>query len=383
MADVASSFKSWSATVGSNAPTSSTTIGSGLAPNFQQIQATLRTELGTRSAALTAATTTDLSTKDEGTVLVSNSVGTVAITSFGTVSAGIKKLITFSVTGGTLSITHNGTSLILPAGANITVADGDSLYAESLGSGNWKVHAYYKKDGSPVSGGAPFVDSTPLLKGSADATKLVAFEVDTNTPTGTTVTVTTPAASGTMITDTNAAVSADINARTATNKYATPSSLQGLIVSSTSQATTSGTAITFTGIPTWAKRVTLMLNGVSTNGTNLILAQLGNGSAVTSGYLDYVVNIQGGGSTTTKTTTGFAGDGGGAAFLHYGTFVFTFQTGNTWVCSKSLGGDNTGIARASTGGGIIALAGALDRVILTSVGSTDTFDAGSANIFWE
>lgn len=150
MADIAQSLKTWSQTLGSNLPTSSTTIGTGLAPNLQQIQSTLRYELATRSAAITAATTTDIGVKDEGTVLISNASGTVAITSFGTVSAGIKKLVTFNVTGGALSLTYNATAMILPSLASITVVDGDSLFAESLGAGNWKIHIYTKLDGSSI-----------------------------------------------------------------------------------------------------------------------------------------------------------------------------------------------------------------------------------------
>jgi hypothetical protein len=194
MADVASSLKNWSSTAASNSPTSATTIGTGLAPNFQQIQATLRNELATRSAAVTAAVTTDIGVKDEGTVLVTNVAGTIAITSFGTVSAGIKKLVTFTVSGGSLSITYNATSMILPSAASVTVVTGDSLYAESLGSGNWKVHAYYKQDGSAPSA---FTDTSPIVKGSADATKLLRIEVDGLT-TATTRTVTAQDADITM-----------------------------------------------------------------------------------------------------------------------------------------------------------------------------------------
>jgi hypothetical protein len=148
MADVASSLKNWSSVPASNSPTSATTIGTGLAPNFQQIQATLRNELATRSSAVTAAATTDIGVKDEGTVLVSNAVSTIAITSFGTVSAGIKKLVTFTVTSGAVSITHNATSMILPGAVNVTVTTGMSLFAESLGSGNWKVHFIVSADGN-------------------------------------------------------------------------------------------------------------------------------------------------------------------------------------------------------------------------------------------
>lgn len=164
MADVASSFKNWSSSAASNFPTSSTTIGAGLAPNLQQIQATVRTELGTRSASVTASATTDLGVKDEGTVLVSHLSGTLAITSFGTVSAGIKKLVTFSVSAGTLTITYNASSMILPSLADITVEDGDSLEAESLGSGNWKVHFYEKSSGQAlVSNEVTTITNDPTL----------------------------------------------------------------------------------------------------------------------------------------------------------------------------------------------------------------------------
>lgn len=152
MADIAQSLKSWSSTLGSNLPTSSSTIGTGLAPNLQQIQSTLRYELGSRSASITALATTDIGVQDEGTILILNASGTVAITSFGIVSAGIKKLVTFNVTGGVLSLTYNASSMILPSVANINVLTGDSLLAESLGAGNWKIHAYYKNDGSSITG---------------------------------------------------------------------------------------------------------------------------------------------------------------------------------------------------------------------------------------
>jgi hypothetical protein len=81
-----------------------------------------------------------------------NITGTTTITSFGTVAAGIWRIVTFA---GALTLTHNATSLILPGGASITTAAGDSLIAESLGSGNWKVHVYMPVAGYlSLSGGA-------------------------------------------------------------------------------------------------------------------------------------------------------------------------------------------------------------------------------------
>lgn len=77
--------------------------------------------------------------------------GTTTITSFGTVAAGTKRWGRFT---GALTLTHNGTSLILPGGANITTAAGDRFTAISLGSGNWLVHSYTKANGEAVVGGS-------------------------------------------------------------------------------------------------------------------------------------------------------------------------------------------------------------------------------------
>lgn len=75
--------------------------------------------------------------------------GTTTITGFGTVAAGTKRWGRFT---GVLTLTHNGTSLILPGAANITTAAGDRFVAVSLGSGNWVVHSYTKASGEAVVG---------------------------------------------------------------------------------------------------------------------------------------------------------------------------------------------------------------------------------------
>ncbi len=65
---------------------------------------------------------------------------------------------------------------------------------------------------------------------------------------------------------------------------------ESLIRLATQQATTSGTFKEFTGIPSWARRITLALWYVSTNGAANILVQLGTGGApTTSGYAGYSV----------------------------------------------------------------------------------------------
>lgn len=76
--------------------------------------------------------------------------GTTTITAFDTVSAGITRKVRFAAA---LTLTHNGTSLILPGSANITTAANDCAEFESLGSGNWVCTQYKKANGTSVVNG--------------------------------------------------------------------------------------------------------------------------------------------------------------------------------------------------------------------------------------
>lgn len=65
--------------------------------------------------------------------------GTTTITAFDTVAAGIRRNVRFQ---GALTLTHNGTSLILPGGQNILTVTDDTAEFLSLGSGNWACISY-------------------------------------------------------------------------------------------------------------------------------------------------------------------------------------------------------------------------------------------------
>ncbi|MFA7308355.1 MAG: hypothetical protein WC026_16985 [Hyphomicrobium sp.] len=108
---------------------------------------------GTLAGALnwaTAATVASATTADIGAA-ASNFVsitGTTTITGLGTIAAGAMRWVKF---GGALTLTHNGTSLILPGGANITTAAGDTAVFVSEGSGNWRCLGYQRANGGIIT----------------------------------------------------------------------------------------------------------------------------------------------------------------------------------------------------------------------------------------
>jgi hypothetical protein len=144
MADVSSNLYSWSTTASSNSPAGATNVGSGLDDNLRQLQATVREGLAHyNSTPVASAGTVDLGAQTGNFLIIS---GTTTITAFGTVSAGIWKVIRFS---GALTLTHNATTLILPGAANITTVAGDQAMFTSEGSGNWRCN-WYARNAVPI-----------------------------------------------------------------------------------------------------------------------------------------------------------------------------------------------------------------------------------------
>lgn len=97
------------------------------------------------TADIASATTTDIGATDEWKLRIT---GTTTITGFGTGANRIR----FLVFAGILTLTHNGTSLILPGGINIITAAGDTCIAQSDGSGNWRILNYTSATGLPLRG---------------------------------------------------------------------------------------------------------------------------------------------------------------------------------------------------------------------------------------
>jgi len=154
------------------------------------------------------------------------------------------------------------------------------------------------------------------------------------------------------------------------------------LVAGTAVASTSGTSIDFTSIPSWVRRITLMLNGVSqgTGSTGFLLIQIGAGSIETSGYSGTGTRLSGGVSNSVAYTNGLGTNLGTLAAFYSGHVIFTNVSGNIWVGSLVLGGSDTSTSLAGT---TKTLSGTLDRIRLTTTTGTDTFDAGSINILYE
>jgi hypothetical protein len=142
----------------------------------------------------------------------------------------------------------------------------------------------------------------------------------------------------------------------------------------------SGASVDFTGIPSWVKRITIVLDVVSqTTGTlPSLLFQLGtSGGIVSTGYV--ALSSTNGGSNTLYTT-GFAcrgANGSNATFT--GIFTFVLFGSNTWIhTSYNIDSANT---QYSAGGGKLALGGTLDRVRIVANGGS--FNGGNINILYE
>ena len=189
---------------------------------------------------------------------------------------------------------------------------------------------------------------------------------------------------------TNAKLASDIDASKLTtgtlpiariaDAAVTPTKLSQPLTLATAQATTSGTSIDFTGIPSWVKRITVMFNAVSTNGSSNYLIRIGAGSYESSGYSSTIWTP----SSSTQSTAGFiAFSPVGAANNAVGIVQLSLLGSNVWVESGALAFGNTNSTGWTSAGQHSGLSGSLDRIRLTTVNGTDTFDAGTINIAYE
>jgi len=230
--------------------------------------------------------------------------------------------------------------------------------------------------------GGVAVNLYPLVSATAVSTATTSF---TASIASTTMTVTAVGsgviAVGQVITGTGVTAGTTILAQLTGSAGST-----GTYTVSASQ-TVASTTITIIGldfynIPSTAKRITVMFDGVSTNGASNVILQLGDSGGIeTTGYVGgHTAFATSSVSSSSQTTHITVYSQASAADAFSGAGTICLLSGNTWAAS---GNTFSAVPRGTLFASSKTLSGTLDRIRITSGGGTDTFDAGSINVMWE
>lgn len=180
------------------------------------------------------------------------------------------------------------------------------------------------------------------------------------------------------------ATTAEVQAGTDDAHGITPADLRaGFAVYLTPIATTSGTSHDFTGIPSWARNILLMWDGVSTNGTSDIIVQLGDaGGFENTGYSGAAWTYQG--ATVGNFSAGFILDPAAtAASINHGQMQIILMDPATHTWTETSISGRSDVAAGRLGAGSKSLSEALTGLRLTTAGGVNTFDAGKINcMYW-
>jgi hypothetical protein len=142
-------------------------------------------------------------------------------------------------------------------------------------------------------------------------------------------------------------------------------------------------ALTYTAIPSWVRKITILIADANTSGTSPIIFQIGVTTLTTSGYKN---------SKTNQTSTGTAGSynasatgaeisQGSASSNITGSVTFTRALGDVWTWSGVFGGSVTNFMMTTCGN--VTVVGNVNIVGVTFVNGTDQFDSGTINVYYE
>jgi hypothetical protein len=233
-------------------------------------------------------------------------------------------------------LTH-GATFDIAGNANLTAAAGDCWIIEAKTASTYRVTAV-KETGLPVA----FIDEDSMASDSA------------------------------VLVPSQQSVKAYVDAQASAG-----------ITLGTPVASTSGTSIDFTSIPAGTKRITVMFDGVSTNGTSPVQVQIGDSGGIeATGYLG--ASSRSGSVSAANNSAGFLfEDSGAASVVRHGSLTLSLlsSSANIWTANGNVGRSDS--ANLWSQGGSKPLSATLDRVRITTVGGTETFDAGTINISYE
>lgn len=150
---------------------------------------------------------------------------------------------------------------------------------------------------------------------------------------------------------------------------------------STAVTLTNQTTVTFSSIPSWVKRIRLILKGATLASADQPVIRIGSGSLQTTGYNSNVAAINGGTGQGTLASGHALQATSAIASVMTGTVEFVNITGNVWVSTGINSNINNGALIFTTTD--VSLSGTLDRIALTTVGGSVQFNAGTVNITYE
>jgi hypothetical protein len=334
---------------------------------------------------------------------VSTNVATItgtgaSISSFG--STGVNTNTTYFVnfTGASNTIVYNSTTMVTPSGGNIIVYAGDTLIVTYAGGSNWVIQAVVRGKQSNVNSQT----ATSYTINATDMGQVVSF--NTSVATAVTLPAATTAGFGpgatvwvknrgtgvVTITPTTSTIdglatwtlypgwSVGLHSDGA-NYYS--DDVQGQPFTAMTPQTASGTSVSFTGIPSWASRITISLSGVGFSIADNIQLQIGPvGGLETTGYSGMSGTIIGG-TGATMTASGFTinglGAGTGAAS---GTYVLVNTGGNVWVGQAILSFPSQ--TNINVTAGTKTLANPLSQLAVKGVGG-NAFSGGTIEVYYE
>lgn len=377
----------WSATAANNTDVGGIDIAEGCAPSG--INNAIREMMAQVKDMVTGAD------GDSQTIGGNLSVtGTSTLTGAVTAPAGITANLTGTVTGNITGNAQTVTNGVYTTG-NQTIA-GTKTFSSTIsgsidGNAATVTNGVYTTSDQTIGGVKTFSSNIVgnLTGNASTANTATTATLATSATTATTATKATNIAGGgsgqvpyNSAADTTAFLAAGTSGQylksngTSAPSWATLNSL----TSDTAKASTSGTTVDFTGIPSWAKRITVIFDSVSTNGSSNVLVQLGDSGGIeTTGYL----GASSGGPGSSNYTTGFGinENTSSSAFSGNLTISLINSSTNTWIASGVFARNS--VATMILTSGTKSTSATLDRVRITTVNGTDAFDAGSINIMYE